>query len=323
MREHRGPVIAIAEGAFGIIDELAEKLAGKAKLLVGTLDTPESVAALTEGADALVVTLHPLRAEHISALSSSVRVIVRAGVGLDTIDVAAAQERGIRVLFQPNYATHEVADHAASMALASWRRLRQFDAGLRTDGWPSAAQIGPVRSLHESVLGVVGGGRIGRALITRLAPFVGEVVVFDTVRHDMPVEVTWVDSPSKVFRAANLISLHVPLTPETRHLVDTAAIESMPQGVVLVNVSRGGLIDEAALAEALRSGRVGGAGLDVFEGEPLSEDSPLRDAPNTLLTPHVAWYSLESGHRLANWSIQDAYAFVTTGEAEHGCHAWE
>lgn len=322
MSTNRTPVIAIAPGAFAIIDELKEALAGKAHLIEGPVDTPEAVAELTKGADALVVTLHPMREQHIAAIAESVGVIVRAGVGLDTVDISAARARGIRVVYQPNYATDEVADHAAALALAAWRRVTQYDAGVRSEGWVGSQQVGKVHALHESTLGIVGAGRIGRALIKRLAPFVEKVVAFDARPNGDADGITWVDSPAEVFRQANLISLHVPLTEETRKIVDADALASMPEGTVLVNVSRGGLIDEAALAAALTSGHVAGAGMDVFTEEPLSADSPLRTAPNLLLTPHVAWYSEESGSRLAHWSVEDAIAFSISGEVVHGSHAW-
>jgi len=292
-------------------------------LRAATLETPAQVAESTVGAAALVVTLQPLRAEHIGALADSVKVIVRAGVGLDTIDLDAARARGIRVVFQPNYATDEVADHAASLALASWRRLASADRGVRSEGWVSAAQVGPVHALHESTLGVIGTGRIGQALIRRLAPFVARVVVFDAFRDDRLEGVEWMDSPDELFARADLLSLHVPLTPETHHLVDAAAIDRMPDGAVIVNVSRGGLVDEAALAAALSSGKIAAAGIDVFEQEPLAGDSPLRDAPNLLLSPHIAWYSIESGVRLATWSVADAIAFSIDGTLEHGAFAWK
>lgn len=316
------PLVAVAEGAFASIDEMTHRFAPDADIRVGRVDGPASVAELTAGADALVVTLHPLRAAEIAALAPSVKVIVRAGVGLDTIDLDAARERGVRVVFQPMYATNEVADQAAALALASWRRVATADRGTREDGWPSVGQIGRVHALHESTLGVVGTGRIGRALIERLRPFVARVVVFDAYRDDSLVGVEWAESPAEVFAQANLLSLHVPFTPETRHLVDAAALASMPAGAVVVNVSRGGLIDESALAAALHSGHIGAAGLDVTEVEPLPQDSPLRAAPHLLLTPHMAWYSEESGQRLAAWSLQDAIAFARSGAVERGAFAW-
>jgi D-3-phosphoglycerate dehydrogenase len=315
------PRLAVAEGSFARIDALREQFSPHAEIRVGPLGTPESAAELTAGADALVVTLHPLRAAHIAALPDSVKVIVRAGVGLDTIDLAAARDRGIAVAYQPTYATAEVADHAATLALTAWRRIHAADAAVRDTGWAPASAIGPVHSLEESVLGVLGTGRIGRALIARLSPFVSRVVAFDAVPDPALAGVEWADSPEQVFEQADLVSLHLPLTEETRHIVDAAMIARMPRDAVLVNVSRGGLVDEHALADALHAGRIGGAALDVFEDEPLAAGSPLRGAPHTVFTPHIAWYSEESGQRLAVWSISDAIAFATRSELDHGALA--
>lgn len=315
------PRLAVAEGSFARIEALRTQFASKAEIRVGPLDTPESVATLAADADALVVTLHSLREAHIAALPDSVKVIVRAGVGLDSVDVAAARARGIRVVYQPAYATAEVADHAATLALAAWRRVTGADAAVRSRGWASSSEIGPVHTLEESTLGVLGTGRIGRALIARLSPFVSRVVAFDAMPDLSLAGVEWCDAPEQVFAQADLISLHLPLTPQTRHIVDAEMIARMPQDAVLVNVSRGGLVDEAALAAALRSGRLGGAALDVFEDEPLTGDSPMRSAPNAVLTPHIAWYSEESQTRLATWSIADAIAFSTRAELDHGAFA--
>jgi D-3-phosphoglycerate dehydrogenase len=310
--------IAVAENAFGE-ENLRAALAGtSARLAPGPVGAPDEVARLTDGADAIMVTLQPLRAEHIAALSDSVRIIARAGVGLDTVDVEAAKARGIQVVYQPNYATNEVADQAAAMALAAWRRLPIADAAVRSSGWATNTQVGPIHALHESTLGVLGSGRIGRALIARLRPFVARVVAFDAFPDTSLEGVEWADSLESLLERSNLLSLHLPLLPDTRHIIDANAIERMPDGAVLVNVSRGGLVDEAALARALVSGKLSAAGLDVFEHEPLEEDSPLRSVPNVLLSPHLAWYSVESGARMTAWSIADVISFLSGADVKNG-----
>jgi D-3-phosphoglycerate dehydrogenase len=315
------PTIAVAENAFGD-DNLARAVeGGTAVLTPGPVGTPDEVAALTAGADAILVTLQPLRQEHIAALSDSVRIIARAGVGLDTIDVEAARARGIRVVYQPNYATNEVADHAASLALASWRRISSANDLVRSQGWATSQQIGPVHALQDATLGVLGSGRIGRALIERLRPFVSRVVAFDAYPDPTLAGVEWAASTNDLLDQADLLSLHLPLNDETRHVIDAAAIERMPDGAVLINVSRGGLVDEGALATALESGKLSAAGLDVFEHEPLGAESSLRSAPNLLVTPHVAWYSIESGARMTAWSIADAISFLKSGEVRNGALA--
>lgn len=315
------PIIAVAENAFAGLDAIRQDFADAAEFRVGPLGTPDEVAQLTAGASALVVTLQPLREQHLAAVSKSVGVIGRAGVGLDTIDLEKAADNGLKVYYMPDYATNEVADQAASLALASWRRLASADRVVRESGWGTARQVGRVHALQDATLGVLGTGRIGRALIQRMKPFVRRVVVFDAYRDDSLDGVEWAESPSDLFARANLLSLHVPLTAETHHIVGAAAIETMPPGAVVVNVSRGGLVDETALAEALVSGRLAAAGIDVFETEPLPGTSPLRTAPNLLLSPHIAWYSEEAGDRLALWTLSDAVSYARDGIIAKGSWA--
>jgi D-3-phosphoglycerate dehydrogenase / 2-oxoglutarate reductase len=311
-------LIAVADGALSILDELTRKHAGAARFRVGDVSTPAALAETAAGADALIVTLHKLTPEHIAALPASVRVIGRAGVGLDTIDVDGAARRGVPVAFQPAYATNEVADHAVAMLLAAQRRLVDADRRLRAEGWLGGSDLGPVRALHESTAGVIGTGRIGRAAIDRLRPFVSRVIGYDVPGTppygDVPVGS---DLPS-VLAQSHLVTVHLPLTAETRHVIGAAELAALPAGAVLVNVSRGGLVDEAALAESLASGHLAAAALDVFEAEPLPADSPLRTAPNLLLSPHVAWYSSSSGVRLAEWTVEDVLAVLATGSPRHG-----
>ena len=315
------PIIAVAENSFAGLDTIRRDFADTAEFRVGPLGTPDEVAELTAGASALVVTLQPLREHHLAAVSDSVSVIGRAGVGLDTIDLEKAADNGLKVYYMPDYATNEVADQAASLALASWRRLGSADHVVRENGWGTSRQVGRVHALQEATLGVLGTGRIGRALIQRMKPFVRRVVAFDAFRDESLDGVEWADSPQDLFAQANLLSLHVPLTEETHHIVDADAIDTMPDGAVIVNVSRGGLIDEAALAEALTSGRLAAAGIDVFETEPLPASSPLRTAPNLLLSPHIAWYSEEAGDRLALWTLSDAVSYAREGIIAKGSWA--
>lgn len=288
-----------------------------ASLTFGPLDSPTAAADLSRGADALLVTLERIDSKTMAALDPSIRVISRAGVGLDTIDISAAAERDIRVVYQPSYATNEVAEHAMALLLASSRALLEADRSVRVGEWHVPQAGDRVRSLAASTLGVIGTGRIGRALIARMRPAVDQILAWD-LAPDPDLDVTWCDGPDGVFEGSHLLSFHLPLTSETRHVLDARALARVRPGVTIVNVSRGGLIDEAALAEALQDGRVAAAGLDVFEGEPLAQDSPLRAAPNVLLTPHMAWYSAESAHRLCEWSIADAVHVVRTGQALKG-----
>ncbi|WP_188941285.1 C-terminal binding protein [Nakamurella endophytica] len=315
------PRIAVAEGALAGLDDLIDGLRGTAEVRTGPVGTPDEVAALTDGADGLVVSLQRLTDAHIAALGRSVRVIGRAGVGLDTIDLDAARARSVAVVYQPDYATNEVADQAMALLLGAHRRVVQADRAVREQGWCGGTDLGPIPALQECTAGVVGTGRIGRAVIARIRPFVRDVLAYDVVDSSPGEDFERVSDLGELLRRAHVVSLHVPLTPDTHHLIDAGRLRRMPPGAVLVNVSRGGLVDEAALAAALHAGIIGAAGLDVFEQEPLPADSPLRDAPNLVLSPHIAWYSSESAPRLASRTMTDVLAVTLGNRPEHGSFA--
>lgn len=312
------PLLVVADGALPDLDDRARRYRNEARFTSGDISTPEALARTAADADALIVTLHKLTADHISALPDSVRTIGRAGVGLDTIDLDAAARRGISIVFQPDYATNEVADHALAMLLATARRIPQADRRVRQDGWVSARDLGPVPDLTAVTASVLGTGRIGRAVIDRLRPFVRGIVGYDVAGAPACPGVDIIADLTAVLESCSVLTLHLPLNPQTRNLIGAAELALLAPGSILVNVSRGGLVDEAALAEALHSGHLGAAALDVFLDEPLPDDSPLRDAPNLVLTPHIAWYSTPSGERLADWTVSDVVTVTAGGVPEHG-----
>lgn len=291
------------------LGEAQARWKAKATFIEADLDTEDQVMSATQDADGVVVAQQRLPAQVIDALGPSVRAIGRAGVGVDAIDLQAARARGIAVINQPFYATAEVATHAISMALAVHRRLIKADAATR-EGWGSAGDFGMIAPLDEATAGVVGAGNIGRAVIDRLRPFVARILTYDpALAQDIPgVEV--VGSMEALLQTSDLVTLHTPLLATTRHMIDTDALMLMKKGAILVNVSRGGLIDEGALASALESGHIGGAALDVFEVEPLNSNSPILSAPNVLLSPHMAWYSTSSARRLSMWTADDIVKYL-------------
>jgi D-3-phosphoglycerate dehydrogenase len=312
------PVLAIAAGAFGAQHgRLVEHLAGRAELRPADVSTPELVAEATAGARAVVVTLQPLRADHIAAMADSVEVIGRAGVGLDTIDLEAAAAAGISVLNQPTYGTGEVASHAVAMLLALQRKLLYADGYVR-QGWKGPFSLAPLKPLDEMVVGVVGCGRIGAATAKLLSGLVAQVLVFDPALSAVPAGVESVNDLKELLSRSDAVSLHTPLTAETAGLFDAALIEVMRPGAFLVNVARGGIVDEAALVAALERGQLGGAALDVFASEPIPPDSPLLRAPNTILSPHCASYSDRAAWRLASWTLDDVVGWITTRQVQHG-----
>ena len=311
------PVIAVADSAFADRELIERDFAGTAQLRWADLTSADAVRGSTAGADAVVVTLQRLSADLIAALADSVRVIGRAGVGLDTIDLDAAAERGIAVVNQPAYGAAEVASHAVALLLAVQRQLFVGDSFVRS-GWQGAAPLGRLRPLDEATVGVVGCGRIGAAFVRRIRPLVDELLVFDPGVADVPAGARRLDELGALLRRSDVLSLHVPLLPETRNLIGRRELTLLPEGAIVVNVSRGGLLDEDALAELLDSGHLGGAGLDVFAEEPLPARSPLLAAPNTVLTPHCAATSERAMHRLSHWTIGDAIEYVTSGSVTNG-----
>jgi phosphoglycerate dehydrogenase-like enzyme len=311
------PVIAVADTAFPDHADLEKDFGDQAELRWIDLSHPATVGESTGEADAVVVTLQRLSAGIIEAFAPSVRVIGRAGVGLDTIDLTVAKERGIAVFNQPAYGAPEVATHALALLLALERRLAAADAYVRA-GWQGGPGLGRIRALDDATMGVIGGGRIGQAFIERARPLVRQVVVYDPAPVGLPPGVQRADSLPELLERSDLLSLHLPLIPATRGLIGRAELRLLPAGAVVVNVSRGGIIDEDALAELLDSGHLAGAGLDVFETEPLPPASPLLATPNTVLTPHCASASERSAYRLSHWTIGDAIEYLASGSVTHG-----
>lgn len=263
-------------------------------------------------ADALIVQWAPISEAVIERLTRC-RLISRLGIGWDMIDLEAATRQGIAVANTPEYCVEEVAAHSIALALAASRGLLDLDRSLRSGEWSVAANTPLVRRPSSAVFAVVGFGRIGRR-VAEIARAIGfAVVVYDP-------NIASGDVIGQGFRAASLhdalleatiVSLHLPLTSETRRMIDAEALELMGEGSFLINTSRGELIDEPALAAALRSGTLAGAALDVFELEPLPSDSLLRQAPNLLLTPHAAWYSNEALAELPLLAAQNVIDFFS------------
>src|SRR5467141_2312811 len=204
------------------------------------------------------------------------RVVGRAGVGVDNVDVETATRRGVVVLNAPGGNTVSTAEHAFSLLLAVARKIPQADANVRSRNWDKKNFEGV--ELYNKALGVIGMGRIGSELSRRAIAFGMRVIAYDpylSVTRARSLQVELVDELDDLLKSADCISLHTPLTAETHHILDAVRLSKTKRGVRIINCARGGLIDEAALVQALQDGHVGGAALDVFEIEPLPADSPL------------------------------------------------
>ena len=266
----------------------------------------EALAAV-QGAHVVLNNFAPMTRRVMAALAPGA-VVVRYGVGVDNVDLAAARDLGVHVCNVPDYGVDEVADHAVAMTLALARKLGRYDGGIRAGEWQIGRMVHGLRSLSRSTVGLIGLGRIARSYATRMAAFGCRIVGFDPFVPDDVARAAGITPlpRDQVLASANILSLHVPLTPETRHMIDAAAIAQMPEGAILINCSRGGLIDEAALADALQRGHLSGAGLDVFEQEPLPPASALRSAPHLILSPHAAFYSDASVDTLQRLASEEA-----------------
>jgi D-3-phosphoglycerate dehydrogenase len=268
---------------------------------VRACETLDEFAEASIGADALLVAAAPrVDAAAIASLERC-RAIVRYGVGVNNIDLRAAASAGIPVANVVDASTQEVADHALGLGLNLLRRLPATHEAMRQGGWPASAMRG-VRRLSELTCGIIGTGRIGTATGRRFEALGMRVLAHDP--YPGPADWDYVDLPA-LLDQADVVSLHLPLTERTHHLLGREELAMMRSSAVLLNVSRGGLVDEDALVDALNGGRLAGAALDAFEHEPLPSDHPLRTAANALLTPHVAYASDEAAREIQTKAAEE------------------
>ena len=242
------------------------------------------------------------------------KMVAVAATGVNNVDVDCCRERGIVVANIRNYSVHTVPEHVFMLMLALRRNLLAFRADVCNGAWQKSEQFclftHPVRDLHGSTLGIVGNGAIGTAVAQIALAFGMQVLIAE---HKGVAQVrTGYTAFDTVLQESDVISLHLPLNEQTRHLIGTAEFARMKPGALLINTARGGLVDEAALLEALRSKRIGGAGFDVLEKEPPAQGHPLLDLdmPNFIMTPHIAWSGREAMQTLADQLIDNIEAFV-------------
>jgi glycerate dehydrogenase len=276
---------------------------------------PAQILDRASGAAVVLTNKTPLSAETIAALPD-LRYIGVLATGYNVVDIAAARRRGIPVSNVPTYGTDTVAQHATALMLELARHTADHARAVAEGKWTAAKDwcftVAPIVELNGRTLGIVGLGRIGLAF-ARISQAMGmRILAHDARELSAPerggVEVTYT-SLDDLFAEADVISLHCPLTPETDRLVNAARLATMKPGAFLINTSRGPLVDNAALAHALRNGAIAGAALDVLDVEPPPADNPLLDAPNCLVTPHVAWYAHEARQRLLDVAVDNVQAF--------------
>jgi D-3-phosphoglycerate dehydrogenase len=282
--------VAVTDYTFVSLDVETAVLAPLGCTIVGRrCKTQQELIDLTTDADAVLTQFAAVNAAVIGAMTRA-RVIVRYGIGVDNVDLDAARARGIPVCNVPDYCTDEVADHTLALLLALTRRVVATCTHVRGGKWSLPVPLETMHALKALTVGVVGFGRIGREVVHRLRAFKATVMVYDPVVPAAAVAAAGcaLASLDDLLRTADVVTLHCPSTSTTRRMIDGPALARMKPGALLINVARGNLIDTPALIEALRSGRLGGAALDVCDPEPVEPDSPLLAMDNVLLTPHVA-----------------------------------
>jgi D-3-phosphoglycerate dehydrogenase len=308
------PVIAVTDSVFPSLDPAKAALARvDPDIRMAKSAGADDILAIAREADAILVTYAKLPGELLRQLTRC-KVIGRFGLGVDNIDIKTAAELGITVTYVPDYCMAEVSDHAMALLLALARKVPFSNALVQGGRWEMPA-VAPLRRLAGQVLGLIGFGHIPRALVPKAKAFGLAVIAHDPYVSPDVLAALGVAGVSfdDLLARSDFISVHAPLTPHTRGLVDAAAFAKMKKGVLIVNTARGPLIDEPALIAALDSGHLGGAALDVVTTEPLAKDSPLVGRDNVILTPHTAFYSIEALEELQTKCASDV-ARVLSGE---------
>jgi glycerate dehydrogenase len=271
--------------------------------------TPEEIVDRLKDATIAIINKVPMRADTLKQLPK-LKLIAVAATGTDVVDKAYCKEHGITVVNIRNYAFNTVPEHVIALMFALRRNLLSYVKDVHAGRWGEVDQFcffdHPIRDIAGTTMGVVGFGAIGKAVAKRAEGLCMKVLPFDVVPQPGLVDF------DTILKESDVITLHVPLTPETKNMIGAAEFKKMKPTAILINTARGGLVDEAALAEALRAGTIAGAGFDVLTKEPPKEGNILLDPtiPNLIVTPHVAWASREAMQILADQLIDNIEAFV-------------
>ena len=273
--------------------------------------TPEEAVERARGAHVLIANKAKVTAAAIAA-GADLRLVAAAATGYDNVDVQAAGARGIPVCNVPGYAEHTVPQHAFALILNLATQAHRYAADVQAGDWAAADGFTllryPTFELHGKAIGVIGFGAIGRGVARIAEGFGMRVIAHDALGiPDGAYPNTPIDA---LLRAADVVTVHVPLTPATRNLIDAGAIALMKRSALLINTARGGIVDEAALADALNRGRLAGAGFDVLTVEPPRAGNPLLTARNALITPHSAWSTREARQNLITRTAENIRAFL-------------
>ena len=308
------PIIAVTDSPFPTLDPAMAALKRvDPEVRMAKSASADDILAVARDADAILVTYAKLTGDLLRQLTRC-RAIGRFGLGVDNIDLVAAKEKGIAVNYVPDYCIHEVSDHAMALLLSLIRKIPLSNRVVQAGRWEMPVVV-PITRITGTVLGLIGFGNIPRLVAPKAQAFGIKVQAYDPFAKAEVFERTGVASVDfdMLLRTSDYVSVHAPLTPETRGLLNAEAFAKMKKGAYVVNTARGPLIDEAALVAALDSGQVGAAALDVVTTEPLAKDSPLLGRANVIITPHTAFYSIEALAELQTKCAGDV-ARVLSGE---------
>lgn len=283
---------------------------------------PQALAKDSKNHEA-VITFFELNEELINALDSSVRGIVVTSIGFDNIDVAAANKRGMLVCNVPDYCTEEVALHTVTLVLASLRNLCLYDRSIREGKWEGRSALfgKPRHRLSTLTMGFMGFGRIGQKVAEMMAGFHVKFIAYDPYVPDSvftAMNVERAASPDDVYAKSDILSVCMLLNEETYHLINKDSIAKMRDGVIVINTARGALFDLEGVTEGLLSGKIGAAGIDVWENEPVAAGHPILRDDNATVSSHCAYFSIESGVDLRKKSLLTAVT-VCKGEVPVNC----
>ena len=314
------PTIVVTDSDFGNSDfekKMVEAAGIEFRAYSGPDDRePAKIIEHLKDADGAITSYGSYTAEVFAALPN-LKVVSKTGTGVDNIDVEAATKNGTVVCNVPDYGTEVVSDHAIALALCVLRRINEIDADMRDDIWDFRRRR-PLGQVQGRTFGIVGYGNIGRATARKARGLGFDVRVWD--RKGVPGRTTPEGFPDMSYedlvRESDVLSFHTALVPATHHMLNAERIATMKQDAIVVNTSRGAVVDVDALAKALEEDRLWGAGLDVFEHEPLPADAPIRKAPHTVLTSHAAYWSEEAAVELRTRCTQNAIDVVLGKQPE-------
>ena len=290
------------------VDNIIEDLKAIAEVIQSTDNQEQTLTSEATDADLVIVSCFTNITEPVITSAKNLKAILKYGVGVDNIDIDAATRSGAMVVNCPEYGSDTIAEHAFALMICLAKKLLKVDALMRQQGWlwPDRKLLGT--DLSGQVLGLIGFGRIGRAMARKALGFGMKIQIYDpyvdpeTARE---FQAEFIDLHT-LLKTSDVVSVHCILTPETKHLIAEAELKLMKNSAFLIDVSRGAIIQEEALLHALQENRIGGAGLDVFNNEPLEPGNPLFALDNIILTPHLAWYTQQAARRLEQETLQRA-----------------